>query len=398
MKKTYGATDGARHAPAMASQNNGPRAPREPGALRLQTHSGSAPAIRTGRLEGVDLARALAIVGMLMVHVGPSYGDGVSVWLYALPHGRASILFMLVAGVSISLLAAGRSSTPGTLTGRLLWRALLLLPAGLVLQEIDSGRLVILQAYAAMFVLATVLVYLPDRWLLAIAALSAIGGPLGFLYGQMQVGLQFSRAPVSWGQAPGDILHGLVLSGPYPLIVWLAPFALGMWLGRCNLRGVGLRMALVLAGSGAALASAGAASLLQPLFGEPDFGMDWTHLMTMSPHSQMPLWLFGAVGSAIAVLGLALFAADLGGRALWPLVALGQTALTFYVAHLLVLSQWPGAMQSGDPAGALWICLVFTAGAAVLAMAWRSVLPRGPLEMLLQPPWLVVRRWVSARA
>ncbi len=356
----------------------------------------SAIAASGGRLEGIDLARALAIVGMLMVHVGPNYGDTLGEWLYAWPHGRASVLFMLIAGVGVSLLAAGRSATPATRTSRFLWRALLLLPAGLVLQDIDSGRLVILQTYAAMFLLAPLLIYLPDRWLLAMAAASAVGGPLGFLYGEMHASLQFSRAPISWGQAPGEILHGLVLSGPYPLITWLAPFVLGMWLGRRDLRRWGVRIALVVAGAGAALAAAGAAAALQAALGDPGFGAGWAHLAETGPHSQMPLWLVGATASAVAVLGLALFAADLGGRAFWPLVATGQLALTFYVAHLLVLTEWPRAMQSGDAAGALWICFWFTAVAAVLAVAWRRALARGPLEMLLQPPWLAAGRRAPA--
>lgn len=364
-----------------------------PPCATSETASGGRP----GRLEGIDLARALAMIGMLMVHVGPMYGDSLAIELYALPHGRASILFMLVAGLGVSLLAAGRDSTPATLTSRLLWRALLLLPAGLVLQEIDSGRLVILQTYAAMFVVAIGLVYLPDRWLLILVAVSIVGGPLVFLYGQMEASLQFIRAPIAWGDDPAEILHGLILSGPYPLITWLAPFALGMWLGRRDLRALGVRVAVLLSGVAVVLAVSGAAAALQAAVGEPGFHADWAQLTSVSPHSQMPLWLLGATGAATAVLGVSLFVADLAGRAAWPLVATGQVALTFYVAHLLVLTEWPQVMESGTPGEALAICAAFTIVAAVLAMVWRAVLPRGPLEIVLQPPWLVARRWVAAR-
>jgi uncharacterized membrane protein len=66
---------------------------------------------RPGRIPGIDLARGLAIIGMLAVHVGPTHLDGFAGRLYALPHGRASILFVLVARVGVSLLAASRTST-----------------------------------------------------------------------------------------------------------------------------------------------------------------------------------------------------------------------------------------------------------------------------------------------
>ncbi|MEX1082435.1 MAG: heparan-alpha-glucosaminide N-acetyltransferase domain-containing protein [Halofilum sp. (in: g-proteobacteria)] len=360
-------------------------------------HGADASGPTADRLAGIDLARALAMIGMLMVHVGPLYGERWSEHLYALPHGRAAILFMLVAGIGVTLLAAGRSATPFTVTSRLLWRAALLLPLGLVLQDIDTGRLVILQTYAAMFVVAAGLVYLPDRWLLIVAGASAVGGPIGFLLGRMHEPLVFNRTAILWEQTPGEIVHSLVLSGPYPLITWLTPFALGMWIGRQDLRADTMRVSLVVAGLSVALGAVGIAAALQTVFGEPGFEPGWAELRSISAHSQMPLWLYGATGLAVALVGFSLFLADLCGRVLWPLVATGQVALSFYVAHLLALTEWPGAMQSEAPAEALWISLSFTVVAAALAVAWRSVLPHGPLEMLLQPPWLAARRWVSAR-
>lgn len=350
-----------------------------------------------GRLEGVDLARALAIIGMLMAHVGPLYGDRFAERLYALPHGRASVLFMLVAGVSVALLARARRDRPGVFSGQLLWRAALLLSAGLALQVLDSGRLVILQTYALMFVLALGLVRLPDRLLLALVGVAAVGGPVAFLYGQMQAPLVFNRSSLAFGQAPGEILHGLVLSGPYPLITWIVPFVAGIWLGRRDLRDPRLRRWLAFGGGALALAFAGASAALQGVFGEPGFEIAWAQLMSLDPHSQMPLWLANATAVAVAVLGLSLMLADSGAYWSWPLVATGQVALTFYVAHLLALSAWPSTLQTGDVGEAVLICSGFTAIAVMLAVAWRAVLPRGPLEMLLQPPWLVAARGAAAR-
>ena len=47
--------------------------------------------IRT-RIRGVDAARAAAIIGMFMVHVGPTDGEDVAGRLYALSHGRAGVV------------------------------------------------------------------------------------------------------------------------------------------------------------------------------------------------------------------------------------------------------------------------------------------------------------------
>lgn len=51
------------------------------------------------RLLGIDVARAVALIGMLMVHFGPEGDTDLLGRLYALPYGRASIPFVLVTGI-----------------------------------------------------------------------------------------------------------------------------------------------------------------------------------------------------------------------------------------------------------------------------------------------------------
>ncbi|MEX2599658.1 MAG: acyltransferase family protein, partial [Dehalococcoidia bacterium] len=328
------------------------------------------------RIRGIDMARALAIIGMLAVHIGPTGAEGVSGDLYALTHGRASILFMLVAGVGVALLARsqaysqaqGREASWRQTAGQLAWRALLLLPAGLGLQMLDHGVLVILQQYGLMFLMAIAVFALRDHWLLLLAAASAVFGSLGFLVGRELAPETFNRAAVAFGDSPGEILHGLVLSGPYPLIVWAAPFLLGMWLGRRRLQALRVQAILALGGGATAALAAALAWTLGNAVGEPE---GWLTIVTNTPHSQMPLWILGSTGSAAMVLGLSLLAANRFGRAVWPLVAMGQLALTVYVAHLFALHYWRDAITSDNVGVASLIVLGLSAGAAVATMLWR---------------------------
>lgn len=66
------------------------------------------------RIRGVDAARALAVVGMVMVHIGPTGGPGAAGTVYGITHGRASVLFVLLAGVGVSILAGGRVLSGGS--------------------------------------------------------------------------------------------------------------------------------------------------------------------------------------------------------------------------------------------------------------------------------------------
>jgi uncharacterized membrane protein YeiB len=357
---------------------------------------------RGRRILGIDLARALAIVGMLLVHVGPTRLEDLTGRLYALPHGRASILFVLIAGVGVSLLAASRTQSVADARGKLAWRALLLVPLGLVLQDLDHRVLVILPTYGALFLLAIVALRLPDRALLALAAALSLLGPLLFLLGRMLLPDTFDRTAIAWSDSWSRIAVGVFAAGPYPLPVWAAPFVLGMWLGRRDLRARRVRAALVVVGGVVAVVAPALASLLASVVGEAGSAPTWNTLLLATPHSQMPPWLAASMGSAALVLGLALVVADVAPRATWPLVAMGQLALTVYVGHLLLLHGWTGVLRSGDVGEAARNVLVFVGVAAVLATLWRAVFRRGPLEGLLDVPWQVTaavrRRLREARA
>src|SRR6187549_2046828 len=87
------------------------------------------------RIEGYDFARAIAIVLMVLVNfqyylmVRPS-GDASEVlprWLFDLPSGRSSSLFVTLAGCGVSLMSRGN---PSRARKTLLLRALFLLVAG----------------------------------------------------------------------------------------------------------------------------------------------------------------------------------------------------------------------------------------------------------------------------
>lgn len=338
------------------------------------------------RLDGIDLARAVAIVGMAMVHFGPTGGEDLAGELYAITHGRAAILFMVVAGVGVSILARSRRRSLAETRLTLAWRGALLLPAGLALQVFATGQYVILQTYGLLFLLAIGALRLPNRWLLGLAGTFAIVGPATFLVGQTLTPRIFNRGMTHFGDSLGELAHGLFLSGPYPAIVWLAPLLLGIWLGRQDLADRRVQTRLFVGGAAVAAILLVSATILQAIFGTPDFRSTWLHVISIEPHSQMPLWLWSACAIAVALLGLSLMAIRLLGHRIWPALALGRTALTFYVGHLVLLNIWPAPLKSGEPGSALLITILASLLGMGLAVVWLRFVRRGPLEYLLQPP------------
>ena len=130
------------------------------------------------------------------------------------------------------------------------------------------------------------------------------------------------------------------------------------------------------------------------LFDSPRYPLDagFGRLLSSEPHGQMPLWLLGATASAVAMLGLCLLLADALPRAIQPLAATGQMALTVYVGHIILLSTAPEIVERETVSAAVASVGTFMILVAVVCFLWRLLLPRGPLEAALAAPGLLIER------
>ncbi len=370
------------------------------------TENSGVPSASTGsevirkrvRLRGVDVARAVAVLGMVAVHFGPNplpetFGGD----LYGVFRGRASVLFVLLAGVGVALLA--RRGTGWRVRGRLLTRGALLLPLGMWLQGLDHNVLVILQYYAVYFLFAALLLSAPG-WLIFIGiGFSLTLGPMLYLVGFDATPRLFAEGYAAFGEPVGAVFYDLLLSGAYPLATWAAPLLFGILLGRLDLTSGRIRIGMVSGGLAVAVGSALVSRTFAPknaslLFDSPRYPQDagFERLFSSEPHSQMPLWLLGATASAIAVLGLCLLLADALPRAIQPLAATGQMALTVYVGHIILLSTAPEIVERETVPAAVVSVGTFMVVVAVVCFLWRLLLPRGPLEAALAAPGLLIER------
>lgn len=343
------------------------------------------------RLTGIDAARALAVIGMLMIHVGPRGDASLGERLYNLPHGRASVLFVFLAGLSAALLFERSGDWKGTAL-RLFWVSLVFLPLGLVLQMLDHGIAVILHHYAAFYLFAVGLLLVPARLLPWLAGTLTIAGPVLYLVLRRQVEGLAVRETVDAGAGVGEIIMGLLVSGPYPLLTWAGILAWGLWVGRLDLRAGRTVAALALAGAVLTLGSLALSHAVLGVADPPIGGLDWRNLLVATPHSQMPLWLTGAIGSAMLVAALMLAATRLLRRATLPLVIFGQMALTFYIAHLIVLHFHADVFRQPDVGMATISAATLTLCGILLALSWRQFLPKGPVETVLALPFRASRR------
>ncbi|WP_454850069.1 acyltransferase family protein [Promicromonospora soli] len=348
------------------------------------------------RVAGLDAARGFALVGMIIVNVGPVASQPLLQRLYMLPYGRASVLFVVVAGVGMGYLLSRRSERDRWST--VTWRAALLFAGGIMLQGLTNQVNVILPTYAVLFLLAPLLWRLPSRALLLGATVTfLLAGPSIIVAHEATEPAAHWFDPVTLGTRPWEAAHSLLLSGPYPLASWIVPFVAGLCLARLDLTDVLVLRRLAIGGTFAAVGAAAVSQVTYALIGPSADQGPW-RLLTGAAHGQMPLWLVSSIGGAVAVIAVCSLVLDRYGslRVFAWLVACGRLALTLYVIHFVVLAlikpEGGFAFEQGVLISAALVAALITA-----AVLWERTGWPGPLERLLRQTWFRPPR-AAARA
>lgn len=358
------------------------------------------------RLLGVDVARCLALVGMVATHVvDPRDPDGSLSAAQWLAGGRASALFAVLLGVSLALTTGRREPVQGreraARSAGVVVRAVLIGLLGLALGQPDSGLAVILTYYAVLLLLALPFLGLRPPALLGLAAAWVVAAPLFSYVLRAELAPRGVASP-TFAQLVADptgLLAELLWTGYYPAVPWLSYVLVGLALGRLDLarRAVATAIALgglVLAVGASALAGALVArtDLTAAQLDEAAGGMFGTTppgepgwLVAAAPHSSTTLDLLQTTGSAGLVLGLCLLldatlvrhGLDVARRAVGIVFGAGTMVLTLYSLHVLLRTDrlWPPEESSAYPAH----LLVLLGIGALYAAAGR----RGPLEQLV---------------
>ena len=370
-------------------------------ASRLAAGGAGAAAVRAGseapRVGGLDMARGLAVLGMFGAHlrISEELTADPSTWA-AVVQGRSSILFATLAGVSIALLS-GRTRPVDDVDLvrarlRIVVRAAWVFAIGGVLEWLDTFVAIILGVYGVLFVLALPFLRWSAGRLLAAAAVIAVAGPpLNVLLGQLIAG----------GGAEEHYFAQLMVTGPYPAMLWWALVLVGMAVGRLDLAAAGVRARLAAAGAAAAVLGYGGGWLTTRLLADgvpsrgPEEGFavplgEWRAgwLSGAEPHSGTTFELVGSSGFAVLVVACCLVLADRLPLLTAPLRAVGGLALSVYTGHIVVLWALMAVAPQATEGVDMW--LLFVCGALIAATGWRGLFGRGPLERLLT--------WSSSRA
>jgi uncharacterized membrane protein YeiB len=356
------------------------------------SRAGESGSVDRDRVVGLDVARALAVFGMFGAHVGVTDDLELSpsTWL-DIVWGRSSILFAVLAGISVALLSGRTVPVTGDdlvrARTRILVRAAWVFLIGGVLEALGADLDVILCVYAVLFVLA--LPFL--RWsrrnlLIAAGVLAVVTPPLLVVLAQFIVANDAGEAP----------FPQLAVTGFYPALIWWTFILVGLAVGRSDLGSRRVRATLLAVGAGLTALGYGAGWVTTqwwargrisegPWEGAERPGQwDAAWLSGAAPHSGTTFEIVGSVGFALMIIAVCLVLAERLPTVTFPLAAVGSMALSVYTAQVVAISIIGADNEDNRP----WLAFVLVT--LLLATLWRVTLGRGPLERLLT--------WSSTRA
>ena len=338
----------------------------------------------SGRLDGLDAARGLAVVAMLVAELAPSG------WVPGFAEYLTAPLFAVIVGVSMGVHLQERQPPVGWFLLQNLERGVVLVGLGVLLQQAHAPLVVTLPHVGLLVLVLAPLAVLLHRAPVLTVGVAAAGAVLGQIVRervQAAIDGDATGEVTSWA---GHLLDWLVL-GEVCRVSSLVPTALA-----------GLALATVLrrvteppeayAVAGVLFVAAAAAHLLG--------GSAEGSVPSSGSTASVVGGTFLAAGVVVAAFLLLRRPGRAGvGRLLAPVVATGRLALTAYTTHILALAL-VGVLRDGADDDS-WV-LLFATTAVVLGSCW--VLERrwgtGPLEWVvhrLRPTPPHVGRHVRSR-
>lgn len=350
------------------------------------------------RIIGFDLARAYAIFGMFIVNFNTVFGShtdttGLSGFLN-LFNGNSSALFVILAGMGVSLMSARATSEEDKKNIRKIIskRAWFLFTLGVLFYNWWPAD--ILHFYGGYMHMALLFLFIPRGYYLWIAFACIVIFHLLLFIIPFETGWDFSTFLYKDFWTVSGFLRNTFYNGWNPIFPWMAYFILGMYLGKLNLLQFHIRRNLVL------LAGLLYCAVVTAQYNASKLHLDKDLLFYLNADYLPPFLPFMISTASFGVIVICLFC-YLGEKfkssgVLQLLANTGQHTLTHYLSHLIIgftlFSIITGKQLGFDIIAQTptepWRILSFAASYYLISAAfsyhWKKRFRFGPVETLMR--------------
>ncbi|MCT4663691.1 MAG: DUF418 domain-containing protein [Flavobacteriales bacterium] len=351
------------------------------------------------RIIGIDIARALAIFGMIVVNFKMVLGSKGNGWEYHFSEflsGKAAALFVVLAGTGLALMSNNAIANNDLhkqeiIRKNIFKRALLLFLIGLSYIWIWPAD--ILHFYGIYMLISLWFLRKKSSTIFLGIAFFTLLFPVLLVLLPYEKGWDFVTLDYQDFWSPIGFFRNLFYNGFHPVIPWVSFMLYGLWLGKKDLNnlkvikkyfGYSLMIFLLIQ-----LLS----FLLQTFYTPANRTIDWEQeiwFFTTSPMPPLPLYLINGMSFATFVLTGSIW---LGKKCkdnhfIHFLANTGKLALSFYIIHVVIGMVLPEVITSKSLGQfsiqfSVRYALLFCIFCSIFANIWLKNKKYGPFEWIM---------------
>ena len=351
------------------------------------------------RIIGIDIARALAVIGMIIVNFKIVLGENGLSWVKSFASafdGKAAATFVVLAGVGLALmtnsvLRNNDSQKLQTARIRIAKRALFLFIVGLSYIVIWPAD--ILHFYG-IYMLVILLLLTSKQKTILISAISLILlYPLLMIIWNYETGWDFDNLNYLDFWTFNGFFKNLLFNGFHPVIPWTSFMLFGFWFGKQDLNSDRFIKKAFWISSFAFVAiiilSHLSISFLSA--GNEQTASELSVIIGTNPMPPLPIYMFNGIAISISILSACILIGKRfpTNKILLALNKTGQLALTFYVAHVIIGMEIieainPEKMGNYPIEFSVSYALVFSLLCVLFATFWLKRRENGPVEWIMK--------------
>jgi uncharacterized protein len=351
------------------------------------------------RIIGIDVARALAIIGMIIVNFKVVFGENGQPWVKSFASifdGKAAATFVVLAGVGLALMTNSainhKDKAKIKLARiRIAKRALFLFIIGISYITIWPAD--ILHFYGIYMAITMVLLTCKEKTILISGICIILVYPILIAVLNYETGWDFATLNYQDFWTIKGFIRNLFFNGFHPVLPWTAFMLFGYWFGKQDLNNdkfvkKTFWMSTIIFIS-IQVVSYLTISILSE--GNQEAVLELTMIFGTKPMPPLPIYMFNGIAIAFALISACILIAKKFENSfiIDALNKTGQLALTFYVAHVII---GIGTIEMINPSKigiysiefSVIYAMVFCLLCVLFAVIWRKYYNFGPLEWVMR--------------
>jgi uncharacterized protein len=351
------------------------------------------------RIIGIDVARALAVIGMIIVNFKVVFGENGHPWVQSFANifdGKAAATFVVLAGVGLALMTNSAinhrdKAKIKVARIRITKRALFLFILGISYITIWPAD--ILHFYGIYMAIIVMVLTCKEKTIIILGICIIIVYPILMTFLNYGAGWNFDTLDYNDFWSFKGFIRNLFFNGFHPVMPWTAFMLFGYWFGKQDLHNKKF-VKKVFWMSTIIFMAIQIVSYLSISFlseGSQEAALELTEIFGTNPLPPLPIYMFNGIAIAFALISACILIAKKFENSfiIDALNKTGQLALTFYVAHVIVgmgvielinpskIGNYSIEFSVGYAIVFSWLCILF-------AVIWRKYKKHGPLEWVLR--------------